>query len=322
MFSVTARALKRARVDERKREGKREKEEQFLDVVFFSSLSFALSIALTFPFLFFSKRLSPFSLRLSYSLLSFVAAFLSFPSRSLPSSQVNSHGSRGTRPRPRPGRRPAAGDRRAFQRRARRGDAGQGRRHGPARAGEAVVRARGQVRVLEAGRPCRGRRRLGELTETRERKNAPSIFFFLQGERRRFFLSLFFSKKRKRAASLFARPRPLAPPKWHQPRCGKRVREVPLPPRAQTCSNRSIGGGARGDIFGWQRERETLARLLDGRRSKEPGGEKNQRGAEPGLFSLSLSLSLSLSFHSFFWLRKLFSLRGNANMEKLSPLSF
>ena len=147
-------------------------------------------------------------------------------------------------------------------------------------------------------------------------------FFFLQGERRRFFLSLFFSKKRKRAASLFARPRPLAPPKWHQPRCGKRVREVPLPPRAQTCSNRSIGGGARGDIFGWQRERETLARLLDGRRSKEPGGEKNQRGAEPGLFSLSLSLSLSLSFHSFFWLRKLFSLRGNANMEKLSPLSF
>ena len=321
MFSVTARALKRARVDERKREGKREKEAQFLDVVFFSSLSFALSIALTFPFLFFSKRLSPFSLRLSYSLLSFVAAFLSFPSRSLPSSQVNSHGSRGTRPRPRPGRRPAAGDRRAFQRRARRGDAGQGRRHGPARAGEAVVRARGQVRVLEAGRPCRGRRRLGELTETRERKNAPSIFFFCKGSADVFF-SLFFFRKKEREQHRFSRGHARLRPRngisrGVESECERFLSRLVLKHARIGRSEEELEATS---LDGRERERRWRAFSTGvGRRNQ---GVKKIRGALNLVYFRSLSLSLSLSFHSFFWLRKLFSLRGNANMEKLSPLSF
>ena len=66
---------------------------------------------------------------------------------------LSNNGSGGTRPGP------AAADRDdvvAVQRRHGRGHPRQGRRHGPARAGQALVRARGQVCVLQAGRPGRG----------------------------------------------------------------------------------------------------------------------------------------------------------------------
>lgn len=70
---------------------------------------------------------------------------------------------------------------------------------------------------------------------------------FFGGAPRRFLF--FFEKKEERAASLFAWPHSLAPLIRRPPRSGKQVRDVPLPPRPQTCSNRALGGGARGDIF-------------------------------------------------------------------------
>ena len=144
----------------------------------FFSFSLSLSRLLSSHFSFiFSKRLSlsPF-FALSCPPVNRSQPLPLLPSASSSKSQENaSHGSRGTRPRPRPGR--PAGDR-AFERRARGRDAGQGRRHGPARAGEAVVRARGQVGVLQAGRPCRGRKEI---------RIAPSIFFGRERRRCLFF---------------------------------------------------------------------------------------------------------------------------------------
>lgn len=120
----------------------------------FSSLFTSFRCSLVF-FIFFRNAFahpSPASCCLPLALLP-----LSSP-RS-PSFSFHYHG-RGTRPRAGRLRRGTAGDRDdIFERRARCRDAGERGRDRPDRAGQALVRARGQVGVLQAQRPRGGKSR-------------------------------------------------------------------------------------------------------------------------------------------------------------------
>ena len=209
-----------------------------------------------------------------------------FPSPLFSSAPVSRkkqrHGSRGTRPCPRPWRRPAAS---VFQRRDGRGDAGERRGRGLARAGEALVRARGQVCVLEARRPRRGTRRLGswESEGLRRRKQ--------KGAHRSFGASadvFFFFSKAEQESSIASTPRPprlrldSAPAElW---KASTRVSSTAS--RLNSLESKPPEGMKRATF----RRGRTRARLLVGRRD-ERGGE-----IERALQNFLVALSLSLPF--------------------------